>query len=158
MPSDKRHTGTEDMRKQPMLAVALGVVLAAQPITQVSAAVYAERPVARNQTRLVERIQGGPHREWCRGPGPHVYPGWRGGPGWRGAAPWRGPVGWTGRPYWFGRPWVARPYYGTIIAGVALGTLITVAAVGYVPARPAPNLCWYWADPYGNRGYWDYCS
>ena len=47
---------------------------------------------------------------------------------------------------------------GTIIAGVALGTLITVAAVGYVPPRPAPNLCWYWADPYGNRGYWDYCS
>ena len=21
----------------------------------------------------------------------------------------------------------------------------------------APNLCWYWADPYGNAGYWDYC-
>ena len=34
---------------------------------------------------------------------------------------------------------------------------ITVAAVGYVPPRPAPDLCWYWADPYGNRGYWDYC-
>ena len=73
-------------------------------------------------------------------------------------AAWRGPPGWSGRPYWYGRPWVRRPYYGTIIAGVALGTLITVAAVGYVPARPAPNLCWYWADPYGNRGYWDYCS
>jgi hypothetical protein len=26
-----------------------------------------------------------------------------------------------------------------------------------VPPRPAPNLCWYWADPYRNRGYWDYC-
>jgi hypothetical protein len=146
------------MRKQPMLAVALGVVLAAQPITQVSAAVYAEPPVVVSQARLVERIQGGPHREWHRGPGPRAYPGWRGDPGWRGAAPWRGPPGWSGRPYWYGRPWVRRPYYGTIIAGVALGTLITVAAVGYVPARPAPNLCWYWADPYGNRGYWDYCS
>lgn len=146
------------MRKQPMLAVALGVALAAQPITQVAAAAYAGPPVARSQARLVERIQGGPHREWRRGPAPHAYPGWRGGPGWRGAAPWRGPVGWTGRPYWSGRPWVARPYYGTIIAGVALGTLITVAAVGYVPARPAPNLCWFWADPYGNSGYWDYCS
>ncbi len=44
------------------------------------------------------------------------------------------------------------------LGGVALGTLITVAAVGYVPPRPAPNLCWYWADPYGSRGYWDYCS
>jgi hypothetical protein len=83
------------------------------------------------------------------------FPGWRGGPGWRG--PWRGPRGWSGRPYWFARPWVRRPYYGTIIAGVALGTLITVAAVGAVPPRPAPNLCWYWADPYGQRGYWDYC-
>jgi hypothetical protein len=53
---------------------------------------------------------------------------------------------------------VARPYYGTIIAGVALGTIITVAAIGLVPVRPAPNLCWYWADPYGNQGYWDYCA
>ena len=49
------------------------------------------------------------------------------------------------------------PYYGTIFAGVALGTLITVAAVGYVPPRPHPDLCWYWADPYGQTGYWDYC-
>jgi len=81
--------------------------------------------------------------------------GWRGGPGWRG--PWRGPPGWYGRPYWFARPWVRRPYYGTIVAGVALGTLITVAAIGAVPPRPAPDLCWYWADPYGRRGYWDYC-
>src|SRR4249920_1957646 len=60
--------------------------------------------------------------------------------------------------YWYGRPWVARPYYGTIIAGVALGTLITVTAVGLVPARPDPHLCWYWADPYGEHGYWDYCG
>jgi hypothetical protein len=84
------------------------------------------------------------------------FPGWRGGPGWRG--PWRGPPGWRGRPYWFARPWVRRPYYGTIVAGVALGTLVTVAALGAVPPRPAPNLCWYWADPDGRRGYWDYCS
>jgi hypothetical protein len=83
------------------------------------------------------------------------FGGWRGRPGWRG--PWRGPPGWSGRPFWFARPWVRRPYYGTIIAGVALGTLITVAAIGAVPPRPAPNLCWYWADPYGQRGYWDYC-
>ena len=33
----------------------------------------------------------------------------------------------------------------------------TVAAVGLIPRRPAPDLCWYWADPYRNRGYWDYC-
>ena len=68
------------------------------------------------------------------------------------------PRGYSGRPYWFARPWNVRPYYGTIIGGVALGTLITVAAIGYVPPRPAPNLCWYWADPDGEQGYWDYCS
>jgi hypothetical protein len=57
----------------------------------------------------------------------------------------------------YARPWVRRPYYGRIVAGVALGTIITVAAVGLIPRRPAPDLCWYWADPYRNRGYWDYC-
>ena len=72
---------------------------------------------------------------------------WRGGPRY----------GWRGRPYWHARPWVRRPYYGRIVAGVALGTLITVAVVGAVPRRPAPDLCWYWSDPYRNRGYWDYC-
>jgi hypothetical protein len=149
------------MKKHPMIAAALGITLAAQPLSQARAAVYAEPPAAVGHNRLIERIQTqGVPRDWHRGPGQgqHAYPGWRGGPGWRGASPWRGPPGWTGRPYWYGRPWVARPYYGTIIAGVALGTLITVAAVGYVPPRPAPNLCWYWADPYGNRGYWDYCG
>jgi hypothetical protein len=45
----------------------------------------------------------------------------------------------------------------TIVAGVVLGTIVTVAAVGMIPRRPAPDLCWYWADPYRNRGYWDYC-
>ena len=61
------------------------------------------------------------------------------------------------RGFVYSRPWVRRPYYGRIIAGVALGTIVTVAAVGLIPRRPAPDLCWYWADPYRNRGYWDYC-
>jgi len=78
---------------------------------------------------------------------------WGRGPGWG----WGGGPRWAGRPYWYARPWVRRPYYGTIIAGVALGALVTVAIAGRVPPRPAPNLCWYWADPYRNRGYWDYC-
>ena len=68
------------------------------------------------------------------------------------------PRGYYGRPYWYARPWNARPYYGTIIGGVALGALVTAAAIGYVPPRPAPNLCWYWADADGVQGYWDYCS
>src|SRR4051812_10064967 len=59
------------------------------------------------------------------------------------------------RPY---RAWGYRPYYGTIVAGVALGTVIGVSAAYAVPVAPGPNLCWYWADPAGYRGYWDYCT
>src|SRR5262249_3631651 len=60
------------------------------------------------------------------------------------------------RPYF--RRWVRRPYFGTVIAGVALGTILTAAVVGAPPPPPAPNLCWYWADPSLTRGYWDYCQ
>jgi|GraSoiStandDraft_4_1057263.scaffolds.fasta_scaffold455000_2 hypothetical protein len=55
------------------------------------------------------------------------------------------------------RPFVSRPHYGLIIGGVALGSIIAATAYGVVPARPAPNLCWYWADPAMINGYWDYC-
>ena len=153
------------MGKYPITAAALGIALAAQPLTEAAASVYATRGLTLGQVRQSEPIQYGAapdNRNWqghrSRGtPGPRAHPGWRGEPGWRGAPAWRGPRGWSGRPYWYGRPWVRRPYYGTIFAGVALGTLITVAAVGYVPPRPHPDLCWYWSDPYGETGYWDYC-
>lgn len=56
------------------------------------------------------------------------------------------------RPY---RHWNKRAYYGTVIGGVALGTVLGAAA--YSAVAPAPNLCWYWADPAMTRGYWDYC-
>jgi hypothetical protein len=55
------------------------------------------------------------------------------------------------------RGWVARPYYGTIIGGVALGTMIAVTA-GAVPVAPGPNMCWFWADSAQVNGYWDYCT
>jgi hypothetical protein len=78
---------------------------------------------------------------------------------------YRGPVAHgpvvVGRPVARGgvyvRPWVRRPYYGTVVAGVALGTMIVVAA-SVPPAAPAPNLCWYWADASNTQGYWDYCQ
>jgi len=54
------------------------------------------------------------------------------------------------------RGWVGRPYYGTIVGGVALGTMIAVTA-GAVPVAPAPNMCWFWADSAQANGYWDYC-
>ena len=56
------------------------------------------------------------------------------------------------------RPWVRRAYYGTVVGGVALGTLIAATAVAVVPEAPASDLCWYWADASKSQGYWDYCQ
>jgi hypothetical protein len=56
------------------------------------------------------------------------------------------------------RPWVRRPYYGTVVAGVALGTILVATAAGIAPAAPADNLCWYWTNSSQTRGYWDYCA
>src|SRR3990170_582308 len=53
------------------------------------------------------------------------------------------------------REWNRRPYYGEFIGGVILGSIF--AANGIVRYAPAPYLCWYWADPFMYRGYWDYC-
>ena len=55
------------------------------------------------------------------------------------------------RPY---KAWVRRPYYGSVIAGVTLGTILAVTAI---PPAPAPNLCWYWSNQAHTRGYWHYC-
>ena len=52
------------------------------------------------------------------------------------------------------RPWSSRAWYGTVIGGVTLGTIIAVSAV---PPVPADNLCWFWVDSFENRGYWDWC-
>jgi hypothetical protein len=62
---------------------------------------------------------------------------------------------WNGRAYV--RGWQPRPYYGEFIGGVVLGSLLAAAGAGIVPYSPDPDLCWYWADPYMYRGYWDYC-
>src|SRR5437868_2242368 len=35
------------------------------------------------------------------------------------------------------RPWVRRPYYGTIVGGVALGAVIAAGAIGGEPAEKA---------------------
>jgi len=68
---------------------------------------------------------------------------------WNGRGVYRGP---RGRAYV--RGWNRRPYYGSVIAGVALGTVIAAAAA---PRAPANNLCWYWTNPARTHGYWDYC-
>jgi hypothetical protein len=53
------------------------------------------------------------------------------------------------------RPWVRRPYYGTVIAGVTLGSII---AASTIPPAPSSDLCWYWSNSSHTRGYWDYCQ
>jgi len=56
------------------------------------------------------------------------------------------------------RGWSARPYFGTAIAGVVLGSVVAANAVGVVPASPDPNLCWFWTDGSRTQGYWSYCN
>jgi hypothetical protein len=56
------------------------------------------------------------------------------------------------------RPWHRRPHYGTLIGGIALGTLLAASIYYARPEPPAPGLCWYWANPSHTRGYWDYCD
>ena len=54
--------------------------------------------------------------------------------------------------------WSYRPYYGRIIGGVAIGTLLAASAYyAYAAEPPAPGLCWFWADEDEVQGYWDYC-
>ena len=53
------------------------------------------------------------------------------------------------------RPWVQRPYFGTVVGGVALGSVIAATAA---PAPPAENLCWVWTSAEQTQGYWDYCT
>lgn len=68
----------------------------------------------------------------------------------------RGPTVAGGAVYVGGvRPWVRAPYYGAVVAGVTIGTIIVATTP---PPPPAPELCWYWSTPAQNQGYWDYCS
>ena len=53
------------------------------------------------------------------------------------------------------RPWTPAPYYGAVVAGVAIGAIIATTAL---PPAPSPQLCWFWSSPAQNQGYWDYCS
>ena len=56
------------------------------------------------------------------------------------------------------RKWHRRPYYGYIVGGIALGSIFAASYYyDYAYEPPAPGLCWFWADPYEQTGYWDYC-
>jgi hypothetical protein len=47
---------------------------------------------------------------------------------------------------------------GDFVAGVVLGAVVAAAVRGAAPPPPAPGLCWYWSDPYQERGFWDRCG
>lgn len=51
------------------------------------------------------------------------------------------------------RPW----YWGRVVAGVTIGTIIVASAVAVAPKPPSPELCWYWSDSTKTKGYWNYC-
>jgi hypothetical protein len=137
-------------------AVALMAAVAATPVAGTAIAAALPGPAASGSgggmataDSAVEEVQyRGGYRYGPRpgfAPRPYVGPRYYGGP--------RA----YGRPAWGYRPWYRRPYYGTIIGGVALGTIIGVTAYGLAPRPPRPDLCWYWADEGQSRGYWDYC-
>lgn len=56
------------------------------------------------------------------------------------------------------RPWHRKHYFGRVVAGVVIGSIVYTAIAGSVPTPPAPGLCWFWTDRSQTRGYWDYCS
>ena len=53
------------------------------------------------------------------------------------------------------RPWVRRPYYGAVVAGVTLGTIIAVTTI---PPAPSSDVCWYWSNSSHTPIYWDHCQ
>ena len=137
--------------KTKITAAAVAGMLALAPTGAYAAALTAggmdtKTAIASVGTSL-EQVQ---YRPGYRG-GPIYYHGgpsyYRGGPSY-----YRGGPG----PGWGHRAWYRRPYYGTIIGGIALGALI-VTAYNVAPPRPRPDLCWYWSDSNRTRGYWDYC-
>ncbi len=49
-------------------------------------------------------------------------------------------------------------YYGRVVGGVVLGSILAASAYYAYASRPASNLCWYWTNSDEERGYWDYCE
>jgi hypothetical protein len=141
---------------------AAGMRAALAPIDTVQSAQYIDKRTYRGPVRAAPRAV--PQRGFVGRPGGVVG---------RPVGVVGRPVGVVGRPVGVGRagfygrpafvrsyrPFYRRPWFGTVVGGVALGTILTVAAVGTAPAyAPAPDLCWFWADPSMTSGYWDYCA
>lgn len=111
---------------------------------------FAHRPGGRPGVHRPINRPGFAHRPGGR-PGYVHRPGGR--PGYV-HRPGRGHV-FVNRPI---RGWAYRPYFGTVVGGIALGSVIAATTAGVAPAAPGPNMCWYWTDSARVRGYWDYCQ
>lgn len=123
-----------------------GAAVTSLPVAPTAVAAPAVEPDVAVPVELAQYRRG-------YGPGPRAFaPGPRYVPGPRYYAPRRAYGG-----GWGYRPWYRRPYYGTIIGGIALGTIVGVTAYGLAPRPPRPDLCWFWADEAQSSGYWDYC-
>ena len=134
--------------KTALTAAAFTGLVALAPISasaapMIGGGVIASGGTLAREPMLLHQVQ---HRGGYGG-GPGYGYGYRGGYG----------GGYRGGPGWGYRPWYRRPYYGAIIGGIALGSIIAVTAYGIAPPRPRPDLCWYWTSPDRQRGYWDYC-
>lgn len=129
------------------LFLVASLVIGSMSVPSLAAPVALAAPVQSADTAATTSVELAQYRRGY-GPGPRVYaPGPR----------YYGPPRAYGGPAWGYRPWYRRPYYGTIIGGIALGTIVGVTAYGLAPHRPRPDLCWFWADEAQSRGYWDYC-
>jgi len=143
-------------------STAAGMRAALVPIDTVQSAQVIDKRTYRGPVRAAPRAI--PQRGFVGRPGGVVGRpvGVVGRPVGGGGRPGRvGRAGFYGRPAFVRayRPFYRRPWFGTVVGGVALGTILTVAAVGTAPAyAPAPDLCWFWADPSLTSGYWDYCA
>lgn len=110
-----------------------------------------------------ERNDNG-HRNWSKndnGWGGNGYKNWNKKNGNKYGKGWGGyDRGWEGN--WnrgYVQEWGRKPHYGELIGGIILGSLLAANGIGVAPPYPpAPGLCWYWADPFMYRGYWDYCD
>lgn len=52
---------------------------------------------------------------------------------------------------------VRRRHAGRVVAGIVLGTVLSVAVAGQIPPPPSPDLCWFWSGGSRTDGYWYYC-
>lgn len=130
----------------------------AAPAVRRAAPAVRRAPVVRRAAPAVRRAPTVVRRPGVvvRRPGVVVRPGGRAVVHVRGFRP-AGFVRWHPR-HLIVRPWYRRPYYGTIIGGIALGTVLAASSYyAYASAPPAPGLCWYWSDDEESQGYWDYC-